>query len=475
MSRDYNITFVSGSQSGDEHDNSRAEKKKRVVDVRYAETIRESQAMIRSRQYATSLAPLKAAIKLNPRRYEAYLLAGIALMRLGQFARAVDVLTQSIDINPGQNSSAYYERGCAKVKQGLPAMSDFDYAIRQRPAYPEALYQRALIYLDQVRRFACHNDLDRAEQDLVNAYRLAQIQGKTTMAVLCAQMLGEIRLLPKPAARQPLPPEVFPRSAGTPALRSEGDLALPHESLDAIEDMYSRIVGDSENGAERGFRFFSKSVAPVFGINVLVWIALTLLLKGHSVFGEWILPLTGHWFVDMELRPDTVFSLDHAWKLLVYAFLHAPDQWPQLIVELMGLWFFGTLVANRYGGLTFLAVTTISIPLCAVGWGSILFLFPWANEIGSHSGMIGPVCMLGCLAALGRPRASIALFGAATIMVICAVCYGRVEWISQVLPPYSPWWLNFEMMLSGCLIALFLAPMLLIAIPEKRRNDGIEI
>ena len=460
MGRDYNITIVSGSQSGDDHENSRAEKKQRAINARYVEIVRESQTMINSRQYTVSITHLKMAIKLNPRRHEAYLLAGIALLRLGQFTKAVDVLTQSIEINPGQNSQAYYERGCAKVKQNLPAISDFDYAIRQRPAYPEALYQRALIYLDQVRRFACHNDLGRVEQDLMNACQLAQVQGKAVLTASCAQVLGEIRLLPKPAVPQPLPPDVFPQTAGMPLQpRGRDELAVPHEAIEMIGDSQGddSLPGELE---ERGFRFFPKSVGFLLGVNVLVWLVLVLLLKGHSVLGDWVLPPSGHWIVDLELRVDTIFSLDHAWKLFTYAFLHDPNQRLQLIVELFGLWFFGTLVVNRYGALMFFSVTVLSIPLCALGWGGIALLVPWLNEIGSYSGMIGPICALAGLAALGYPRCSITLFAIAAVSLFFAVHYGHSEWLVRALPPYSNWWLNFEMMLTGWLVAIVLAPIL---------------
>jgi len=474
MRRDYNITIVSGSQSGDENENSRTEKKRRAINARYIEIVRESQTMINSRQYTASITHLKMAIKFNPRRYEAYLLAGIALLRLGQFAKAVDVLTQSIEINPDQNSQAYYERGCAKVKQNLPAISDFDYAIRQRPAYPEAYYQRALIYLDQVRRFACHNDVGRAEQDLMNACQLAQVQGKTTLAASCVQVLGEIRLLPKPAVSQPLSPDVFPQTAGTPQPPyGRNELTVSHEPIEMIELSQGNdlLPGKLE---ECKFRFFPKSVGFLLGINLLVWLALVLLLKGHSVFGDWILPLSGPWIVDFELRLDTIFSLDHAWKLFVYAFLHDPNQCLPLIVELFGLWFFGTLVVNRYGVLTFFAVTVFSIPLCAFGWGNVELLVPRLDEIGSYSGMIGPICALAGLAVLGYPRCSITLFGIiATVSLFFAIHYGYSEWFVRVLPPYSSWWLNFEMMLTGWLVAIVLGPILLIHCPKKvKRLDS---
>jgi membrane associated rhomboid family serine protease len=115
-----------------------------------------------------------------------------------------------------------------------------------------------------------------------------------------------------------------------------------------------------------------------------------------------------------ELDVDKIFG-GQVWRLLTYAFLHAPGIWQHIVFNMLFLWWFGSDVEDIYGSREFLAVYLLSAFL-----GGVAFVLT-AEVTGARL----------CIGASGAVTA---------IMVLCALHYPtRIILVFFVLP--VPIWL----------------------------------
>jgi tetratricopeptide (TPR) repeat protein len=134
--------------------------------------------------YARALADFEAAIKLDPKMFDAYDERGNVHYAKRDYDRAVADYSAAIRLNP-DGARAYFNRGVAEADQGdrERAFADFSLAIRFDPRQPDAYFRRAVIYRDR-------GDTEHALADFEMAARLnpddaeAQAEAKAARAIL---------------------------------------------------------------------------------------------------------------------------------------------------------------------------------------------------------------------------------------------------------------------------------------------------
>jgi membrane associated rhomboid family serine protease len=145
----------------------------------------------------------------------------------------------------------------------------------------------------------------------------------------------------------------------------------------------------------------------LIGINVVCFIIQLITLRG----GEELVPFTSLLWLNGE-------AVVHGqiWRLLTYAFIHAPGMWEHIVFNMLFLWWFGSDVEDIYGPREFLAIYLLSAVL-----GGLAFVLAWAAGVGGQF----------CLGASGAVTA---------VMVLCALHYPtRVILLFFILP--VPIWL----------------------------------
>lgn len=123
-------------------------------------------AFLERRDYASAIADLDRAIRINPQFADAFNNRGIAYSRRQEYARAFVDLDEAIRLAP-RAPQPYYNRGLAYRDSGdnRRAIADFDAAIRNDPLYADAWRSRGLTWRNL-------RDYDRALADANEAARL---------------------------------------------------------------------------------------------------------------------------------------------------------------------------------------------------------------------------------------------------------------------------------------------------------------
>lgn len=134
--------------------------------------------------YVRAIADFEAAIKLDPKMFDAYDDRGNVYYVKRDYDRAIADYSVAIKLNPS-DARAYYNRGVAEMDQGdrERAFADFNFAIRFDSHQADAYFRRALIYKDR-------GDAPHALADFEMAAQLnpddsdAQAQVKALRAIL---------------------------------------------------------------------------------------------------------------------------------------------------------------------------------------------------------------------------------------------------------------------------------------------------
>jgi membrane associated rhomboid family serine protease len=139
----------------------------------------------------------------------------------------------------------------------------------------------------------------------------------------------------------------------------------------------------------------------LIGINVVCFI-LQLVTLPHGQRGElgFVTDLLG-------LDVDAVLH-GEIWRLLTYAFVHAPGIWEHIVFNMLFLWWFGSDVEDIYGSREFLAIYLLSAVLGGVAF--VLTAMAGLTGAGMCLGASGAVTAVMVLCALHYPTRVILLF-----------------------------------------------------------------
>lgn len=111
---------------------------------------------IEMKKYPRAIRECQKALRINPQRYEAYNLMGIAYRRSGEIEKAIKNYNKALKINPSYQR-IYYNLGIAYMKKGDldKAKSVFQETISVNPNFADAWNNLGYIYLDR-------GDIDKA-------------------------------------------------------------------------------------------------------------------------------------------------------------------------------------------------------------------------------------------------------------------------------------------------------------------------
>jgi membrane associated rhomboid family serine protease len=158
----------------------------------------------------------------------------------------------------------------------------------------------------------------------------------------------------------------------------------------------------------------------LIGINIVVYI-LEFLTRyqepGGFEFGQgyipWRYPLLDYFTLDTE-----AVAHGQVWRLLTYAFLHAPESLSHILFNMLFLWWFGSDIEDLYGPKEFLAFYLLSAFI-----GGLAFQLGWMLHLTPGARL--------CLGASGAVTA---------VLVVCACHFPtRVIYLFLILP--IPIWL----------------------------------
>lgn len=89
----------------------------------------------------------------------------------------------------------------------------------------------------------------------------------------------------------------------------------------------------------------------------------------------------GSLHADVLRRPWLIF------EFLTYGFLHAPEDIKHILFNMIGLWFFGRAIEQRYGRSEYLSFYLLAIVVAGCGW----YLAEWLTHglQADHASMLG--------------------------------------------------------------------------------------
>ncbi|MDB4896468.1 MAG: peptidase caspase catalytic subunit p20 [Firmicutes bacterium] len=127
--------------------------------------------------YQKAIAPLSAAIKLNPQHAAAYCARGVAYQQSGDGSAAVADLTSSISLAPAE-PCGYDWRGYMYLRQGNfdLALADYQQAIALDPDSFVLYYRRGLVYRGLGENAKALADFQRAVQMTGGVWREAALR-----------------------------------------------------------------------------------------------------------------------------------------------------------------------------------------------------------------------------------------------------------------------------------------------------------
>ncbi|MCA9067538.1 MAG: rhomboid family intramembrane serine protease [Planctomycetaceae bacterium] len=131
-----------------------------------------------------------------------------------------------------------------------------------------------------------------------------------------------------------------------------------------------------------------------------------ILIINIAVFVAQLLfpPITAH----LSLGPDTIFPGFQVWRLLTYAFCHAPGDVFHIVFNMMALWFFGPTLERMYGTREF----TWFYLLGAIAAGLVFIVLElFLGQLNPVIGASGAVMAVLMLFAIHYPRHCLYIMG----------------------------------------------------------------
>ncbi|HEY8485445.1 MAG TPA: rhomboid family intramembrane serine protease [Longimicrobiales bacterium] len=159
-----------------------------------------------------------------------------------------------------------------------------------------------------------------------------------------------------------------------------------------------------------GYRSFFNA----FGYSLTPWVKRLLIANAALFF---LLFLPGRLWEYLALVPSEV--LTRPWTLITYAFIHA-GFW-HLFFNLLGLFFFGPPLEDRWGSREFLKYYLI----CALGGAAFSFIFaPHAGVVGASAAIFGVMLAF----AMNWPDAPIYIWGIFPV---------KAKWLVAILAAFN--------------------------------------
>lgn len=148
--------------------------------------------------------------------------------------------------------------------------------------------------------------------------------------------------------------------------------------------IYDRDYYDQQPGVR--LRGPASVVGWLIAINVAAWLADGLFTPDRHTITE-----------ILSLQVGTITKPWLWWKFLTYGFAHAPyPDYMHLVGNMIGLFFFGRLIEQRYGAREFLTFYLVTVVLCGLGWSLIGVATgqPMMSTVVGASGAITAVVVL---------------------------------------------------------------------------------
>src|SRR5439155_17454256 len=111
--------------------------------------------------------------------------------------------------------------------------------------------------------------------------------------------------------------------------------------------------------------YVTSMVIKLIIINGIVFFAE--IVFGNDLRGNWIASLLG-------LHPDTIVRPLYWWQFVTAGFVHDPDHLNHILFNMLGLYFFGTPLEERYGRREFLRFYLTAIVLGFIVWSATNYL-----------------------------------------------------------------------------------------------------
>ena len=129
---------------------------------------------------------------------------------------------------------------------------------------------------------------------------------------------------------------------------------------------------------------------------------------------------SGDWFTNaFSLYPNVFLRPWQAYQLLTYGFLHDPGDFRHIIFNMIGLWFFGRMVEERYGSREFLTFFLVAVVFAGLVW-----VF---GELAANRGFAAFPTMLG------------ASGGIAAVLILFAMNYPHQTVLFMFIIPMPMW------------------------------------
>ena len=139
-----------------------------------------------------------------------------------------------------------------------------------------------------------------------------------------------------------------------------------------------------------------------------------------------------NWFTNaFSLYPNFFLRPWQAYQLLTYGFLHDVDNFKHIIFNMIGLWFFGRMVEERYGSREFLTFFLVAVVFAGLVW-----IF---GELVANQGFASGPAMLG------------ASGGIAAVLILFAMNYPHQTVLFMFIIPMKMWVLAVILVVSDAL------------------------
>ena len=111
----------------------------------------------------------------------------------------------------------------------------------------------------------------------------------------------------------------------------------------------------------------------------------------------------------LAVSTDTLTQPWLWWKFVTYGFAHDPAGFQHILFNMLGLWFLGRAVENRYGRWEFLRLYLVMIVLGSLVWAASTMVFK-PGQAATLVGASGAVSGVVMLFILNNPRATLMMF-----------------------------------------------------------------
>jgi membrane associated rhomboid family serine protease len=207
------------------------------------------------------------------------------------------------------------------------------------------------------------------------------------------------------------------------------------------------------------------------GFQIKTWTVRLILINCAVFLANLLTSTSGHkdWLNQaLSLQGNAIVEPTMWYQFLTYGFVHNPASLWHLVGNMFGLYIFGMLFEERFGGRELLRVYLVSIILCGIVWSVRHYLMTgqflgvvdeqlrWFTCKGA-SGGIATLILIGCLL---HPHKTILLFFAIPtplwlfgILILVSDLTGA--WAAQNIPVDFAWKsIAFDVHLTGAAIGL---------------------